>query len=486
MAELEKGKQIVADSGGDGGGEKRRPVGFRFKPREAEVVEYYLVPRLQGSRIVPNPAIVVNNVYQFEPERLIKEKCKGWIGDEEEWYFLSPRDRKYKNGSRPSRNTEDRVGRWKASTGKTASKTMICSGTTRFFVTSLVYFKGPVKTETKTKWLMREYTIPLFENKLDKSGASTSTSSDSGKEEEEEDVEEEEDGWVAACALFELEPDAAEISDKQAGKRPISESSAAAAAAQKTKRPFVPPPAPVIAGPRGVVEQYQPIYPMQPRPPQPQPMMMMNKNNCPQFQLMMQGNNGMMQPSMCNFRPAPAPASAYNGHRQQQPAAAAAAMQQGFRPVFTPHAQMQQQRRPIQLIGQALAAPVSNNYHMPPLQQQQPVQRGPIQYRGQAAPVSNNFHTQQQQPVQWGSIQYRGQVAPVSNNFHAPPAPQQQPVQLLPVHQMQWGSVQQQQPQPENDDVTLDPEFEAMLLKELENMAEEEVAFQPFAGDGGQ
>lgn len=46
-------------------------MGFRFKPREAEAVEYYLLPRLQGRPPVPNPAIVVENVYEFEPERLI-------------------------------------------------------------------------------------------------------------------------------------------------------------------------------------------------------------------------------------------------------------------------------------------------------------------------------------------------------------------------------------------------------------------------------
>lgn len=65
MAGLGKGES--SGGGGGGGGE----MGFRFKPREAEAVEYYLLPRLQGRPPVPNPAIVVENVYEFAPERLI-------------------------------------------------------------------------------------------------------------------------------------------------------------------------------------------------------------------------------------------------------------------------------------------------------------------------------------------------------------------------------------------------------------------------------
>uniref|UniRef100_A0A0E0PPY6 NAC domain-containing protein n=1 Tax=Oryza rufipogon TaxID=4529 RepID=A0A0E0PPY6_ORYRU len=274
MAGLGKGES--SGGGGGGGGE----MGFRFKPREAEAVEYYLLPRLQGRPPVPNPAIVVENVYEFEPERLINEKCNGGVGGEGEegWYFLSPRDRKYRNGKRPSRSTEDKAGRWKASTGKTEGKDPIteCYGWVKFCVTSLVYFKGPVKTEKKTKWLMREFTIPHFENKLDKTAAAGGSSNqrqldqyvlcriytspkkgaDDGEQAEVvrggggggEDIDE----WAEACAVFDLGPETAEGSDnadaaaaegdmrsaKQAGKRPVA---AAAVAEQPSKRPWLPP-----------------------------------------------------------------------------------------------------------------------------------------------------------------------------------------------------------------------------------------------------
>jgi len=48
------------------------PIGFRFKPKEDELVDYYLLPRLQGRPAVPNGSVVEANVYACHPETLIK------------------------------------------------------------------------------------------------------------------------------------------------------------------------------------------------------------------------------------------------------------------------------------------------------------------------------------------------------------------------------------------------------------------------------
>jgi hypothetical protein len=81
------------------------------------------------------------------------------------WYFLSSRLRKYENGDRPSRCTEDGRGRWKTSTGTNSGVTR---GKIKYSYSTLNYFEGTnYKEEDKGEWLMREITIPEYENKLD-------------------------------------------------------------------------------------------------------------------------------------------------------------------------------------------------------------------------------------------------------------------------------------------------------------------------------
>ncbi|XP_037482341.1 uncharacterized protein LOC119361062 [Triticum dicoccoides] len=141
------------------------PVGFRFAPTDEELVEYYLLPRLQGRQHVPNDAIIEDNVYQCHPDELVNGKYKD-KGQDNNWFFLTSRTRKYVNGGRPARSTDDGRGRWKASTGTTE----VVGATVTYKESGLAYHEGPIKTEKKTKWLMHELTVPEYENKLDKSG----------------------------------------------------------------------------------------------------------------------------------------------------------------------------------------------------------------------------------------------------------------------------------------------------------------------------
>ncbi|KAF7003066.1 hypothetical protein CFC21_018446 [Triticum aestivum] len=141
------------------------PVGFRFAPTDEELVEYYLLPRLQGRQHVPNLAIIQDNVYQCHPDDLVNGKYKD-KGQDNNWFFLTSRTRKYVNGGRPARTTDDGRGRWKASTGTTE----VVGATVTYKESGLAYHEGPIKTERKTKWLMHELTVPEYENKLDKSG----------------------------------------------------------------------------------------------------------------------------------------------------------------------------------------------------------------------------------------------------------------------------------------------------------------------------
>lgn len=75
---------------------------------------------------------------------------------EQEWYFFSPRDRKYPNGARPNRAATS--GYWKA-TG-TDKPVLTAGGTQKVGVKkALVFYGGKPPKGVKTYWIMHEYRL---------------------------------------------------------------------------------------------------------------------------------------------------------------------------------------------------------------------------------------------------------------------------------------------------------------------------------------
>lgn len=74
---------------------------------------------------------------------------------EQEWYFFSPRDRKYPNGVRPNRAATS--GYWKA-TG-TDKPIFTCNSHKVGVKKALVFYGGKPPKGIKTDWIMHEYRL---------------------------------------------------------------------------------------------------------------------------------------------------------------------------------------------------------------------------------------------------------------------------------------------------------------------------------------
>ncbi|XVF03308.1 hypothetical protein REPUB_Repub04eG0250000 [Reevesia pubescens] len=125
------------------------PPGFRFHPTDEELIMFYLKNQTKSN---PCPVSIIPEVdiYKFDPWQLPDKAEFG----ENEWYFFTPRDRKYPNGVRPNRATVS--GYWKA----TGTDKAIYSGSKYVGVKkALVFYKGRPPKGIKTDWIMHEYRL---------------------------------------------------------------------------------------------------------------------------------------------------------------------------------------------------------------------------------------------------------------------------------------------------------------------------------------
>ncbi|XP_030545241.1 NAC domain-containing protein 2 [Rhodamnia argentea] len=124
------------------------PPGFRFHPTDEELVMHYLVRRCRSQPITV-PIVAELDLYKHDPWDLPALAPYG----EKEWYFFSPRDRKYPNGSRPNRAAG--TGYWKA----TGADKPIGSPKPVGIKKALVFYAGKAPRGDKTNWIMHEYRL---------------------------------------------------------------------------------------------------------------------------------------------------------------------------------------------------------------------------------------------------------------------------------------------------------------------------------------
>ncbi|CAB4307975.1 unnamed protein product [Prunus armeniaca] len=125
------------------------PPGFRFYPTDEELLVQYLCRKVAGYQFSLQ-IIAEIDLYKFDPWVLPSKAIFG----EKEWYFFSPRDRKYPNGSRPNRVAGS--GYWKA-TG--TDKIITTEGRKVGIKKALVFYVGKAPKGTKTNWIMHEYRL---------------------------------------------------------------------------------------------------------------------------------------------------------------------------------------------------------------------------------------------------------------------------------------------------------------------------------------
>nr|ALE20479.1 NAC transcription factor [Suaeda liaotungensis] len=127
------------------------PPGFRFHPTDEELILYYLKRKI-SRRNLKLDIIADVDVYKCEPQQL--PGLSVLKNGDRQWFFFSPRDRKYPNGSRSNRAT--RQGYWKA-TGK--DRTIACNSRNVGIKKTLVFYEGRAPTGHRTDWVMHEYVL---------------------------------------------------------------------------------------------------------------------------------------------------------------------------------------------------------------------------------------------------------------------------------------------------------------------------------------
>ncbi|CAI9756758.1 unnamed protein product [Fraxinus pennsylvanica] len=129
--------------------ESKLPPGFRFQPKDEELICDYLMKWVTGCS-QQTPLLIEVDLNKCEPWEVPELACVGG----KEWYFYSQRDRKYATGLRTNRATL--FGYWKA-TGK--DRPIFRKRALVGMRKTLVFYQGRPPRGRKTDWVMHEFRL---------------------------------------------------------------------------------------------------------------------------------------------------------------------------------------------------------------------------------------------------------------------------------------------------------------------------------------
>ncbi|CAH8362452.1 unnamed protein product [Eruca vesicaria subsp. sativa] len=118
--------------------------GFRFHPTDEELVVYYLKRKICGRKLRIN-AIGVVDIYKLDPAEL--PGLSVLKSGDRQWFFFTPRNRKYPNAARSGRCTA--TGYWKA-TGK--DRVIVYNSRSVGLKKTLVFYRGRAPNGERTDW----------------------------------------------------------------------------------------------------------------------------------------------------------------------------------------------------------------------------------------------------------------------------------------------------------------------------------------------
>ncbi|KAJ1417872.1 NAC domain [Sesbania bispinosa] len=128
----------------------RLPPGFRFQPTDEELVFQYLKCKIFSCQL-PASIIPEINVCKYDPWDL-PGNCY-----QQERYFFSSKETKYRNGNRMNRTTNS--GYWKATGSDKKISPPITSDCIAGIRKTLVFYEGKSPNGSRTDWIMHEYRL---------------------------------------------------------------------------------------------------------------------------------------------------------------------------------------------------------------------------------------------------------------------------------------------------------------------------------------
>ncbi|KAL6138111.1 hypothetical protein ACLB2K_063397 [Fragaria x ananassa] len=135
------------------------PPDYRFAPTDADLIIYYLQKKILKQELPLNKIREID-IYLYHPQYLAETQSNR--DGEREWYFFTPRERKYLHGSLPNRTQRSGNGFWKV-TGKDEVITSATGERIRLKNT-VDYFEGTHSENQKAKWKMHEYRLKKSES----------------------------------------------------------------------------------------------------------------------------------------------------------------------------------------------------------------------------------------------------------------------------------------------------------------------------------
>ncbi|KAH7510766.1 hypothetical protein FEM48_ZijujUnG0090900 [Ziziphus jujuba var. spinosa] len=145
--------------------------GFSFHPTDELLVNFYLKKKVANEQL-PSNFIHDVELYKSNPdylaEKLLVSTNMQLMNNieiykhaenhepqvDKQWYFFTPRERKYPNGERANRAAGD--GYWK---GTISDKPVVSNKNTIGFKKALVFYQGKAPNGVKTNWMMHEYRL---------------------------------------------------------------------------------------------------------------------------------------------------------------------------------------------------------------------------------------------------------------------------------------------------------------------------------------